>query len=151
MNRLGFFGALATAALLAAGCGVAARPAAALAPAAIPAASALPPLRQISFKADVQPLFDNYCVACHQTGAAQQGLVLEEGLGRQRIVGIASSQAAMPLVTAGDPQKSYLLDKLNGTHLARGGNGTAMPPEGRLEAAAIALIEGWIAQGAIDN
>jgi mono/diheme cytochrome c family protein len=106
---------------------------------------------ETSFKADVQPLFDTYCVACHQSGAAQQGLVLEEGLARARIVGKRSEQAPSLLVKPGDPGASYLLHKIGGTHLSFGGSGTAMPPGGPIEPASIALVRSWIAQGAKDN
>src|ERR1700675_1663136 len=67
-----------------------------------------------SLSRQVQPIFDANCVACHQAGAAQQGLVLESGIAF-RNVGKRSSEAALNLIEAGKPDASYLLQKLNGT------------------------------------
>lgn len=109
--------------------------------------------KPVSFKDDVQPLFNSTCVFCHVTGAENGGL----NLGRRdsyASLTSASTEAPMPRVTPGDPSKSYLVHKLKGTQLEAGGSGNAMPmydppkpfPKEQLE-----LIERWIREGAQKN
>lgn len=104
---------------------------------------------------DVQPLYDSYCVSCHMLESAQGGLVLEQGEAHSQLVGVPSTQIEMARVTPGDPERSYLLHKLRGTHLKVGGSGLPMPygaeVSAGMSAAAIALIERWVAEGASDN
>jgi mono/diheme cytochrome c family protein len=95
-----------------------------------------------SLSLQVQPIFDANCVACHQAGAAQQGLVLESGIAF-RNVNKRSSEAALNLIEAGKPEASYLFQKLNGT-----GQGARMPLGGALDAADIDTIRLWILGGA---
>jgi hypothetical protein len=64
------------------------------------------------------------------------------------LVGIQSSQdAGFQRVEAGDPDNSYLIQKLEGTASA----GTIMPPSGGLPQAEIDVIRMWITNGAIDD
>jgi mono/diheme cytochrome c family protein len=95
-----------------------------------------------SLSRQVQPIFDANCVACHQAGAAQQGLVLESGIAF-RNVGKRSSEAALNLIEAGKPDASYLLQKLNGN-----GQGARMPLGGALDPADTETIRLWILGGA---
>src|SRR4051794_8966252 len=48
-----------------------------------------------SLATEVQPIFDDNCVACHQTGSAQQGLVLEAGKSFANIVGVKSHESSL--------------------------------------------------------
>lgn len=109
----------------------------------------------VSFAADIQPLFDTQCVQCHALELPQAGLVLEEGMALPMLAEAAGEQSAMPRVTPGSPERSYLLHKLKGTHLEQGGSGLGMPlTEGAftpLREQDIALIETWIREGANDN
>ena len=100
------------------------------------------------FDTDIQPIFDANCVACHQTGAAQQGLILESGISYDALVGRDSRQSKLHLVEPGDPQTSYLLTKITGTQALVGGKGARMPLGGELDAASIELIRSWILAGA---
>ena len=61
----------------------------------------------------VQRAFDASCVAdgCHDAGSRAEGLSLEAG-DSARIVGGASAQSELPLVTLGDLGRSYLAIKL---------------------------------------
>ena len=52
-----------------------------------------------------------------------------------------------PVVIAGDPEGSLLVQKLIGTH----SQGTIMPPGGKLPDDQIQTIVDWIASGAKDN
>src|SRR5882762_2535510 len=95
-----------------------------------------------SLSRQVQPIFDANCVACHQAGAAQQGLVLESGVAHAN-VGKRSAEAAMNLIEPGSPDASYLFQKLNGTHLKANGQGERMPLGAALEASDIDTIRLW--------
>jgi len=100
-----------------------------------------------SFSRQIQPILDANCVACHQAGAAQQGLVLESAAAYAN-VGKRSAEAAMNLIEPGSPDSSYLFQKVNGTHLRANGQGARMPLGGALEAADIEAIRLWILAGA---
>ncbi len=68
------------------------------------------------------------------------------------LVGAASSQSELPLVTPGDVDASYLYHKLLGSHLEAGGEGESMPYQrALLGKEELGAIEQWIAQGAKDN
>ena len=106
-----------------------------------------------SFKTDIQPLLNTQCVFCHVDGAENGGL----NLGRRKSYAsliAASTTAPLPRVTPGDPEKSYLIHKLRGTHVDVGGSGTAMPiydPPRPFDPAQLDMIERWIKSGALNN
>lgn len=102
----------------------------------------------VSYRADVVPIFNAHCVACHLTGQEQGGIALHARAARSYLVGVASEQSPLARVEPGDPAQSYLLHKLNNTHLDAGGEGEPMPMGGTLEQEQIALISRWIEQGA---
>ena len=101
------------------------------------------------------PLFDARCVVCHQYGAAQAGLSLEDGDAHANLVGVKSTESKLLRVAAGAPEESYLLYKLRGTHASVGGTGARMPlPDNGaapLSAAELKMIETWIEQGTPNN
>lgn len=85
---------------------------------------------------------------CHSGGAPSAGLNLESASSYSMLVGIPSSQdAGVMRVLAGNPDSSYLVQKLEGT--ASGGG--IMPPSGALDQATIDTIRQWITDGAIDD
>jgi hypothetical protein len=85
---------------------------------------------------------------CHAGGAPAAGLNLESANSYTMLVGIQSSQdAGLMRVQPGDPDNSYLIQKLEGT--ASGGG--SMPPSGALDQATIDTIRQWITDGAIDD
>lgn len=105
---------------------------------------------------DIQPVLDVHCVQCHLYESQQGGLMLEQGEAHAELVDAPSTQAPMPRVVPGDPDASYLMHKLRGTHLQAGGSGLRMPFGGEaggstLGAAQIELIADWIRAGAPDN
>lgn len=106
----------------------------------------------ISYSKDVQPIFNNYCVGCHQ-GVGSGGLTLEPNLSYSKLVGVPSTQSAtQPRVKAGAPDQSYLFAKLKGTQVQAGGSGAQMPyGAAPLSQARINLIQQWIAAGAPNN
>jgi hypothetical protein len=100
------------------------------------------------FAGTVQPIFDANCVACHQSGAAQQGLILESGSSYAAIVNRRSAVVDRVLVVPGSPTTSYLMLKVLGTHGEVGGKGARMPMGGDLSSADIHALGDWIAAGA---
>jgi hypothetical protein len=106
----------------------------------------------VSFSADIQPIFNNYCVVCHQ-GVGYAGLTLEPNISYGKLVGVASTEDPGELrVKSGAPNQSYLIAKLNGTQVAAGGSGAQMPyNQPPLSSEQISLIEQWISEGAPNN
>ncbi|RJG03355.1 hypothetical protein D3878_18610 [Noviherbaspirillum sedimenti] len=106
----------------------------------------------VSFKKNVLPVFQRNCLACHVTGEEQGGLGLMPKLAYKSLVGKPSLQSGLPRVAPREPERSYLLHKLRGTHLDQGGSGARMPlglqPLGDEE---MAQIVAWIAAGAPNN
>jgi mono/diheme cytochrome c family protein len=100
------------------------------------------------YERTVQPIFTDNCIACHQLGQAPDNLVLEERKSFGHLVGKRSAHAALLLVAPGQPDKSYLVAKLEGTHLKARGKGERMPLGGTLSPSDIATIRKWISRGA---
>jgi hypothetical protein len=101
---------------------------------------------------DIQPIFDRNCtVNCHSGSAPSGGLDLSSGASRAALVGVPSEEVPTLLrVSPGDPDASYLLDKVGGTYASVGGSGTRMPPELVLSAAELELFRTWVEAGAPD-
>ena len=94
-------------------------------------------------------LFDAYCVVCHSGASAPQGLRLDAANSYVNLVGVASREVGSILrVWPGDPDRSYLVRKLEGT-AAQGGRmplGAAPIPQ-----ATIDFVRQWIADGAMPD
>ena len=106
--------------------------------------------QSVSFEADVQPIFDENCVTCHQSSGAPQGLVLEDGKSWRNLLQGRSAESKLALVAPGKPDESYLFHKLAGTQ-TRSGSGTQMPPGDTLTPDKVAVVQRWIAAGAPNN
>ncbi|MFT4248054.1 MAG: hypothetical protein QM581_08455 [Pseudomonas sp.] len=98
-----------------------------------------------TFRAKIQPILNTKCVACHQDAAPADGLSLQRTAAPASLIGVRGRNAPMPLVTPGDPQQSYLLHKIDGSHLKVGGQGMQMPVGGKLGDDDIKAITSWIA------
>ena len=100
----------------------------------------------ISYAEIIQPIFDGKCVSCHGTSG---GLTLVDGYAN--LVGVDSTEAAgMKLVVAGDPDSSYLINKIMGTQADVGGSGVQMPKDGAaLDPGSMSAITQWIVDGAL--
>ncbi len=110
------------------------------------AAPAAPTLTEIQ-----NEIFSVSCASsgCHGGATPAQGMNLSAGQAFSNIVGVASLQApALNRVQPGDPDNSYLVQKVEGT--AAGG---ARMPLGQpaLSNELIQKLRGWIADGAQDN
>jgi hypothetical protein len=92
-------------------------------------------------------VFTPICTVCHAGGAAPQGLRLDATSSYSLLVGVPSHEVSSLLrVAPGDPDHSYLVQKLEG-HAAVGAQ---MPFGGPpLPAATIAVIRQWITDGAL--
>lgn len=110
---------------------------------------------EISFAADVQPIFTNSCAlsGCHAGGSPARGLNLTEGQAYANIVGVSSVElASMNRIEPGEPDSSYLVHKIQGTQASVGGIGDRMPLIGCcLSQAEIDVIRDWVAAGAENN
>ncbi len=110
---------------------------------------------EISFTLQIQPVFTQSCafVGCH--GASDRfppgaGLVLDSGVARENLVGRPSQeQQTSVLVLPEDPDRSYLIRKLEGT---AGVVGDRMPQGGPyLTPSQMVPFRLWVEQGALDN
>ena len=116
----------------------------------------------VSHGIEIQPIWDQNCSGCHEGPNANKGLVLvapesaPEALWR-RIVNVFAAEpvitsSAPLLVRPHYPERSYLLHKLQGTHLEPGigGEGERMPLGGPpfLDALTLHTVRSWIVQGA---
>ncbi len=109
-----------------------------------------------SLQNDVQPIFDNYCTKCHQGSTPPVGLDLTEGNAFSNTVGVNSFQSSAKRIVPGDPNISYLMGKIGGTHMSNppfGGSGDRMPQDGPpwMDALDFKMIADWIFEGALDN
>lgn len=86
---------------------------------------------------------------CHLGAAAPQGLRLDSANSYGMLVGVASRESSSVLrVAPGDPNNSYLIQKLEGTASV----GAQMPLGApALEQATINVIRQWISDGAFDD
>lgn len=95
--------------------------------------------------AEVQPIFNANCVACHQDAAPGGGLSLQRASAFDMLVGAPSTSVPEVLrIAPGLPDESLLWLKINNRHDEVGAAGTEMPPGATLAEAERALIEGWI-------
>jgi hypothetical protein len=100
--------------------------------------------------ADLKSIQDNVftpiCTQCHEGAAAPLGLRLDAASAYAMLVNAPSAEVpSLNRVTPGDPDNSYLIQKLEG----RAAVGGQMPlGQPALPAAAIATIRQWIANGA---
>ena len=108
-----------------------------------------------TLSADVQPILTANCAlsGCHTGSNPQQGQNLSAGQTFSNVVNVASNELpTMDRVKPGQPDSSYLVHKIQGTHLQVGGSGDRMP-RGRspLSQDDINVIRAWIQAGAVSN
>jgi hypothetical protein len=107
---------------------------------------------KVSFKNDVLPVLTSNCVVCHQGSSPPGNLSLEPANAYNDLVNAPSIQSSLMLVDPGAPDKSYLINKLNGTQTDVGGSGVQMPYGAPpLSQAQIDTISQWISENAPDN
>jgi len=109
---------------------------------------------QVSLAKEVQPMFDLFCISCHQSVAPPEGLDLTEGNTYSNTVNVDSNQSSYKRIKPGSAFESYLVAKLFGMQLdpPYNGSGFQMPKTGGpLIDEQIMVITTWISQGAKDN
>jgi hypothetical protein len=102
---------------------------------------------------EVQPIFVNSCTYgdCHSTTSRKAGLDLSATQAFDKLVNVESLQCddGRKRVEPGQPDKSYLIDKLKGMRLCFG---ERMPAgDGPMKAADLKKITDWVASGAREN
>ena len=110
---------------------------------------------EVSFSRQIQPILTDRCAfgGCHASTSPAAGQSLAEGLSYMSTVNVPSEELpSMHRVEPGDPDQSYLVHKIQGTHLDVGGSGLRMPRgQEPLSDDQIQLIRNWILQGARNN
>lgn len=92
-------------------------------------------------------VFNPFCIVCHSGAGAPQGLRLDANNSFSSLVGVSSEEDGSVLrVEPGNPDQSYLVQKLEGT-AAVGGRMPLDAPA--LPQSTIAVIRQWIADGAL--
>ncbi|HFE46338.1 MAG TPA: hypothetical protein ENJ18_12725 [Nannocystis exedens] len=79
-----------------------------------------------SFAADIYPILSGYC-SCHVDGAPAGLAMPDVDTAYNNLVNADAGQAALKRVAPGMPDMSYMMHKIDGTHLDVGGSGGAMP------------------------
>ncbi|MCO6056873.1 hypothetical protein NG726_09340 [Pseudomonas sp. MOB-449] len=132
-----------------------ARPLISLATLAVLLLAGAAPLRAetpVSFAQQIVPVLRGQCAGCHMTGEEPGGMRLYPSAAWKTLVGTPATEAPLKRVEPGVPERSYLLHKLQGTHLKVGGSGVQMPfGQAPLPAETQATIRRWIEEGALDN
>lgn len=94
-------------------------------------------------------VFTPSCAECHGSAGASAGLRLDEGSAFAAIVGVASTEVStLSRIAPGDPDNSYLVQKIEGTAAVGGRMPLGGPP---LPQETIDFIRQWVADGAIPD
>jgi hypothetical protein len=116
---------------------------------------------EVPYAAAVQPIWDAHCTGCHERPVPEKGLELvapgepPHSIWRRIVnvyaAGPAITSRAPLLVRPYFPEESYLVRKLEGTHLDPGveGEGVRMPKDAlALPEDSMHLVRSWVRQGA---
>lgn len=94
----------------------------------------------VDFDKDIQPILTERCLDCHGPDKQKSGLRVD-----QRPILLKGGDSGVKSVVPGDPSKSHLIELLKSAD-----DDEIMPPKGKpLNAEQIALMEKWIAEGAV--
>jgi hypothetical protein len=110
----------------------------------------VPDEEPVYYSVHLEPLVIAHCLSCHETEEAKAKLVLDPGIGYERLVGPRSIQIPeLALVEPGDPERSYLWLKLQ--HVATEGKGMPRTLTGskKLRSTELDLYRRWIEGGAL--
>lgn len=108
--------------------------------------------KPVSFATDIAPTLKIRCAVCHLTGQEAGNLALHPKAAYASLFKRKSGESSWLLVDPKKPDTSYMVMKLEGTHLKKGGKGARMPfAAPPLDAAIIAMIRRWISEGATNN
>ena len=94
----------------------------------------------VDFDKDIQPILTERCLDCHGPDKQKSGFRVD-----QRPILLTGGDSGVKSVVPGDPAKSHLIELLKSAD-----EDEIMPPKGNpLNAEQIALMEKWIAEGAV--
>lgn len=94
----------------------------------------------VDFDKDIQPILKERCLDCHGPDKQKSGFRVD-----QRPILLKGGDSGVRSVVPGDPTKSHLIELLKSAD-----EDEIMPPKGKpLNAEQIALMEKWIAEGAV--
>ncbi len=100
----------------------------------------------VDFDGQIQIIFILRCTGCHSGPAAPHGLDLSNGQAHGNLVNVPSAEVpSLMRVKPGDPNNSYLVQKVEGTAAVGGRMPLGFDP---LSSEQIALIREWISEGA---
>ena len=98
----------------------------------------------VTYQKDVQTIFNRNCIGCHKVGNTFPNLV--DGASYVSLTQFPAPPAEQEiLVKAGDANASILFQAMTGDGAPQ------MPPNGKLSATKIAIVEKWINDGALNN
>ena len=95
---------------------------------------------QVDYQSDIQPIFNNNCIFCHQNGGSAT-------LNLATYSGTMTGGWSGPAVIAGDHQNSLLYQRI----IQPIGTDGSMPPNDPLSQSQIDLIAQWIDEGAANS
>jgi hypothetical protein len=116
----------------------------------VPGGDMTPPPLSADFDSIQANIFTPICSVCHVGGGAPEGLRLDAADSFNLLVGVPSTEVpSLMRVKPGDPDNSYIIQKLEG-HAAVGGQMPLGCPTSQpcLTTATIAFIRQWITDGA---
>ena len=110
----------------------------------------------VSFSTHVQALFTAGCAAggCHAGASPQQGMNLSAGQAYTNTVNVPAVErdSTMDRIEPNQPDSSYLIHKINNTHLTVGGSGARMPAGAPpLPLQTRRMVARWVSEGAQNN
>ena len=91
-------------------------------------------------------VFNPFCITCHAGANAPQGLRLDAINSFTNLVGVPSSEVSLLRVQPGNPDASYLIQKLEGTASVGGQMPLGGPP---IPQVTIDFVRQWIVDGAL--
>ena len=92
---------------------------------------------QVNYQSDIQPIFNNNCIFCHQNGGSAT-------LNLATYSGVMNGGWSGPAILVGDHQNSLLYQRI----IQPIGTDGSMPPNDPLSQSQIDLIAQWIDEGA---
>ncbi|MCK6546163.1 hypothetical protein L6R52_09865 [Myxococcota bacterium] len=106
-----------------------------------------------SYTRDVFPIFEARCQGCHFVTDNPPQIIGAAETHARLVDRPSPTVPSLDWIEPGDPDRSYLLRKIEGTHRAVGGRGGAMPPRvaDPTTAEERATLRAWIAAGARDD
>ncbi len=94
----------------------------------------------VDFAKDIEPILTEHCLACHGPDKEKSSFRVD-----QRPIMLQGGDSGLRSVVPGDPRKSHLIELVKSTD-----EDEVMPPKGKpLTAEQIAVLEKWIAEGAM--